>query len=79
MSKTKIIKFRVEVPLFNTVKKFALEKGYATVSELMREVTTMHFMGIMLGTFKHEDFGKLMQEFLEKYKNSESNKITEKV
>lgn len=68
MAKDKVIKFRVDKNLYGVIKDFAKEKGFTNISELMRELVVMHFMGILLGYFKEKTVGEIKSEFLEKYK-----------
>jgi hypothetical protein len=69
MNKEKSINFRVDAQLYNVISSFATEKGYKNISELLREIVIMHFMGLMLGYFQNKKIDDMMTDFLEKYKN----------
>lgn len=68
MAKEKIIKFRVEPELYEVIRKFGEEKGFRNISELMRQLIIMHFMGILLGYFKNKTVSQIESEFFQKYK-----------
>ena len=68
MAKEKIIKFRVEPELYEVIRKFGEEKGFRNISELMRQLIIMHFMGILLGYFKNKTVAQIETEFFQKYK-----------
>ena len=68
MPKEKIIKFRVEPELYDVIRKFGEEKGFKNISELMRQLIIMHFMGILLGYFKNKTVSQIETEFFQKYK-----------
>jgi len=67
MAKEKIIKFRVEPELYEVIRKFGEEKGFRNISELMRQLIIMHFMGILLGYFKNKTVSQIESEFFQKY------------
>jgi hypothetical protein len=69
MTKEKQIIFRLDSQLYNVINGFAAEKGYKNISELMREIIIMHFMGVMLGYFQNKKIDEMMGDFLTKYKD----------
>ena len=75
MTKTleKIVKFRVDAHLYNAMVEFAHAHGYNNLSQLIRGVLIMNFMGIMLGQKKsltreqlHKELQKQINEFYKK-------------
>jgi hypothetical protein len=71
-TKERTITFRVDDRLYCAIQAFAKKYGYANISELLREVIVMHFMGFLLGHFEW-DFDKLREEYLTKNKDVNEN------
>jgi len=72
MVKSRMIKFRVDEGLYESICAFASDKGITNISELMRMIIIMHFMGIMLGHFPDKSMPEMMNEFLKKYDTKET-------
>jgi hypothetical protein len=73
MVKSRMIKFRVDEGLYESICAFASDKGITNISELMRMIIIMHFMGIMLGHFPDKPINEMMDEFLKKYDKNGSH------
>jgi hypothetical protein len=75
MNKEKTIQFRIDNQLFTVIQAFAKEKGYENISELMRELIIMHFMGLMLGYFQNKNLDNMTVEILDKFKNLQEKNV----